>query len=232
MNRGSTQGRRAGNTSLLVVVLIGGFLALAAAGAFFYFSLVGTSGPGRGGGGVTLAAPPTSPDSFGAVAEFALTERSGETVTGETLSGAPYIVSFFFARCGGPCPKLLGNVARLQQRLPDESPVKLVSITVDPDHDTPEYLATYAQNFSADSERWLFLSGTEDAIFGLMRESFHLALEVLPDKDVVMGMQITHDTRLVVVDGAGQVRGYYDGESDEEIEQALERALHLADAEQ
>ena len=230
MIHGSTHGRRAGNTSLLVVVLVGGLLALTAAGALFYFTMSGTSGPGHGGGGVTLAAPPASPDSFGTVAEFALPERSGETVTGETLAGAPYIVSFFFARCGGPCPKLLGNVAKLQSRLPDGSPVKLVSITVDPKHDTPEYLATYAENFSADPERWLFLSGTEDAIFGLMRESFHLALEVLPDKDIVMGMQITHDTRLVVVDGAGQVRGYYDGESDEEIEQALERALYLAEA--
>ena len=226
----STHGRRAGNTSTLVVVLVAGFLALVAAGGLYYIAMRGSAGPGYGGGGVTLAAPPASPETFGSVAEFAFPERSGETVTGETLRGAPYIVSFFFARCAGPCPKLLGNVARLQERLPEGSPVKLVSITVDPKHDTPEYLATYANNFSADPEQWLFLSGTEDAIFGLMRQSFHLALEVLPDKDAVMGMEITHDTRLVVVDGEGQVRGYYDGESDTEIDKALERALYLAEA--
>lgn len=185
--------------------------------------------PGYGGGTLVLAAEPDSDLDFGVVAEFALTERSGETVTNETLAGQPYIASFFFTRCGGPCPALLGNVRRLQADLEESaSEVRLVSITVDPKNDTPEVLSTHAGNFTADPERWLFLTGSEDAIYGLMRESFHLALEVLPDKDSVMGLQITHDTRLIVVDGAGHVRGYYDGESQDEIAQALERARYLA----
>lgn len=185
--------------------------------------------PGFGGGTLVLAAEPESDLDFGAVAEFSLTERSGETVTGETLAGQPYIASFFFTRCSGPCPALLGNVRRLQAKLEEESSdVRLVSITVDPENDTPEVLATHANSFTADPKRWLFLTGTEDAIFGLMRNSFHMALEVLPDEDSVMGLKITHDTRLIVVDGAGHVRGYYDGKSQDEIEQALQRALYLA----
>ena len=185
--------------------------------------------PGYGGSTIVLAAEPESDLDFGVVAEFSLTERSGELVTGESLAGAPYIASFFFTRCSGPCPALLGNVRRLQAELDEEaSAVRLVSITVDPKNDTPEVLATHADNFTADPKRWLFLTGTEDAIFRLMRNSFHMALEVLPDKDSVMGLQITHDTRLIVVDGAGHVRGYYDGKSQDEIDQALARARYLA----
>ncbi len=185
--------------------------------------------PGYGGGTLVLAAEPASDLDLGAVSEFSLTERSGETVTNATLAGKPYIASFFFTRCSGPCPALLGHVRRLQQSIEEaDSAVRLVSITVDPKNDTEEVLRSHAQSFTADPERWLFLTGSEDAIFGLMRNSFHMALERLPDKDSVMGMQITHDTRLIVVDGDGHVRGYYDGKSAEEIEQALERAQFLA----
>ena len=72
------------------------------------------------------------------------------------------------------------------------------------------------------------MTGTEEEIYPLMRKSFHLALDRMPDKDDVVAMTITHDTRVVVVDGEGQVRGYYDGMAQDEIEMALDRARHLA----
>ena len=191
----------------------------------------GDSSPGHGGTvgeKIVLAAAPDADIEFGSVAAFDLIERSGEKVSNETLSGAPYIASFFFSKCAGPCPALLGNVRRMQEELGADSSVKLVSITVDPEHDTPEVLTTHAQSFTADPERWLFLTGTEEEIYPLMRKSFHLALDRMPDKDDVVAMTITHDTRVVVVDGAGKVRGYYDGMVQDEIEMALDRARHLA----
>lgn len=68
------------------------------------------------------------------------------------------------------------HMARLQDALTAEPDVRLVSITVDPEHDTPEVLAQYAQSFAARPQRWWFLTGDKAAIYRLVREGFHLGL--------------------------------------------------------
>jgi protein SCO1/2 len=180
-----------------------------------------------GSGGVQLAASAADPAAFGAVADFSLTERSGESVTREALIGRTWVVDFFFSRCPNPCPVLSGNMRRLQGLLADDD-VQLVSISVDPGHDTPEVLREYAETYGADADRWWFLTGAEQEIFSLMRESFALPVEKLPERDELAGLHITHASRLVTVDKEGRVRGYYDGETDEGVMGALRRARHLA----
>lgn len=174
----------------------------------------------------TLAAAPDSPETFGAVGEFSLTERSGRSVSDEDLTGEVWIVGFFFTRCAGPCPVLSTNMAGAQERLM-ESDVRLVSISVDPAFDRPEVLTDYAREYGAQEGRWWFLTGAEDVIYPLMRESFYLGVDSLPDEDVVAGLRITHATKLVVVDREGKIRGYYDGESQAGVDAAIARARWL-----
>lgn len=171
-------------------------------------------GPLSSGQG-TLALGPTDPTALGELPEFELVERSGRTITRADVVGAPALFAFFFTRCAGPCPALTGQMRRAQEEL-EGTRARLVSVSVDPGYDTPERLAAYAQSFTADPERWWFLTGEEDAIYSLMREGFALAVErgELPEHDDVMGMQVTHATRLVAIDAQGRIRGYYDGESD------------------
>lgn len=184
--------------------------------------------PGYGGsGGVGLAAPARHPIDFGPVGEFSFQERNGASVTRESLLGSPSIVGFMFTRCAGPCPKLTANMRRLQEEL-EGTPVRLVSISVDPEYDTPEVLRAYADSYTADPERWWFLTGDEQETYELIRGSFALSVDKLPDADVVAGLRVTHATRLVTVDAAGLVRGYYDGESDEGVSAAAKRARFLA----
>ena len=59
----------------------------------------------------------------------------------------------------------------------------IVSISVDPENDTPDVLRAYAESFEADPERWWFLTGEEDATYALMRESFAPSVEKLADDD-------------------------------------------------
>jgi cytochrome oxidase Cu insertion factor (SCO1/SenC/PrrC family) len=66
-------------------------------------------------------------------------------------------------------------MARLQQDVADDRDVRLVSISVDPEHDTPDVLRDYAQRFGAHPERWLFLTGDKAAIYRLAQEGFHLS---------------------------------------------------------
>src|SRR5262249_37844945 len=95
------------------------------------------------------------PDDFGSVGTFAFTERSGRTVTQDSLHGRVWVVGCFFTCCTDSCPQLSGSLARLQHELAGEPNVRLVSLTVDPDHDTPETLNRYAGTYNADADRWL-----------------------------------------------------------------------------
>src|SRR4051794_2877278 len=85
------------------------------------------------------AAPP---DDYGPVGAFSLTERDGRTVTRDDLLGQAWIASFVFTRCTGPCPQVSATMAQLQHDLAGQ-PVRLVTFTVDPEHDDPAELRRY-----------------------------------------------------------------------------------------
>ena len=181
----------------------------------------------QSGGGIELSARPTSPSVFGEVADFELIGLSGEAFTQSDLLGQPTLLSTFFTRCAGPCPRLTAQMRQAQEEL-EGVPARLVSISVDPGYDTPQILAEYARSFTADTERWSFLTGEEDAIYSLMRQSLSLGVDRLPEDDVQMGMQVTHATRFVVLDAEGRIRGYYDGETEKGRLDAVERVKSLA----
>jgi cytochrome oxidase Cu insertion factor (SCO1/SenC/PrrC family) len=69
------------------------------------------------------------------------------------------------------------RMAALQEAFAAEPAVRFLSISVDPEYDTPAILRAYAKKYGADAERWLFLTGDKGAISTLVRRGFHLALE-------------------------------------------------------
>lgn len=114
--------------------------------------------------------------NFGVVPEFALIERSGRDVTRSELLGRVWVVNFFYASCADTCPLQSAEMASLQRDVADAPDVRLVSISVDPEHDTPEMLRAYAQRYGAAPERWLFLTGDKAAIYRLAQHGFHLSV--------------------------------------------------------
>jgi cytochrome oxidase Cu insertion factor (SCO1/SenC/PrrC family) len=148
---------------------------------------------------------PPALDDHGPVGDFRLIERSGRTVAQDDLRGKIWVASFIFTRCTGPCPQVTGTMARLQGELAGKDGVLLVSFTVDPDRDNLEDLRAYADHFGADKDRWLFLTGPKDVIDPLSEKGFDLGLQ--------REGEITHSTRLTLVDRYGHKRGYFDGRS-------------------
>lgn len=112
---------------------------------------------------------------FGTVPEFSFVERNGRRVGLSDLRGKVWIANFIYTHCTETCPLQTAQMARLQADLGGGGDVRLVSITVDPEQDTPEVLAEYARGYGADSERWLFLTGEKAAIYRLAQEGFHLS---------------------------------------------------------
>jgi protein SCO1/2 len=144
---------------------------------------------------------------YGRVPNATLIERTGRKVSFGDLKGTIWVADFIFTRCGGTCQTMTSKMAELQKSLSRAGNVKLVSITVDPDFDTPDRLSTFADLYQADGERWMFLTGGEQQIQRLANDAFHLPMmEGTDPKEPII-----HSTRFVLVDGNGNIRGYYNG---------------------
>jgi protein SCO1 len=165
---------------------------------------------------------PEPPPVLGQVPEFTLVNRDGRTLRRADLAGSPWIADFVFTRCPASCPMMTARMARFDRELPRDSAARLVSFSVDPEHDTPEVLQRYAESFKAPA-RWLFLTGDSEQIYRLSQEGFKLGVDATP-KGIETAEPILHSTRFVLVDGAGRIRGYYDA-FDKEAMQALTRDL-------
>jgi protein SCO1/2/putative membrane protein len=143
------------------------------------------------------------------VGTFQLIERSGRTITESELSDRVWIASFIFTRCPLSCPRISSVMKSLQEKLRG-SQVLLVSLTVDPDHDTPPVLDTYARGFGADPDRWWFLTGSRSLIYKLIESKFKLSVMVNPAPDPAgKDEAIAHSDRLALVD-RGRVIGLFD----------------------
>ncbi|GAC1475783.1 MAG: hypothetical protein NVSMB9_28900 [Isosphaeraceae bacterium] len=131
---------------------------------------------------------------------FHLNERSGRPITDADLADRVWVASFIFTRCPLSCPRISTVMKGLQPRF-ERTPVKLVSITVDPDHDTPPVLADYARRFDADPERWWFLTGEKPVVLALITGRFKLGLQSNSAADQDAGAEaFAHSDRLALVD--------------------------------
>ena len=148
------------------------------------------------------------------VPPFALTERSGKTITNHDLAGKIWVADFVYTTCPGPCPIITAGMAKIQDAVAHDPQVQLVTFTVDPDTDTPAVLAAYADKFGADPNRWWFLTGPKQPLFDLIQNGFLQVVQDNSGQPPVEGQfKVTHSTHLALVDGDGNLRNFYDGDS-------------------
>ncbi|MBI3080708.1 MAG: SCO family protein [candidate division NC10 bacterium] len=167
--------------------------------------------------------------NFGTVPDFSLIERSGKRVTLADLRGKVWIANFIYTHCPDTCPLQSAQMAQLQQEIGAERDLRLVSISIDPERDTPKVLSEYAARFGADPQRWLFLTGEKKAIYRLAQEGFRLSV-VDPEEGVrswlfgvapvmahhgQVGKTFLHSSRFVLMDRQARIRGYYQFNEDE-----------------
>lgn len=179
-----------------------------------------------GSGSLQETANESSADDLGPVADFSLTERSGQTVRLADLHGKVWVASFLFTRCCTGCPRISADLLALQKNLPADAVI--VSFSVDPEYDTPEVLKAYADGLGADSKRWLFLTGKQEEIYRLIKDSFHVGVEQNQGKARKPGNEVTHSNRLVLVDRQGHIRGWdFDGTNPDDVPRLRKRIEEL-----
>lgn len=152
---------------------------------------------------------------FWQVPAFELIDQEGRIFNSAQMVGKVWVVDFFYTTCPGPCPALTSRLSEVHRAFEGENRMGFLSISSDPEKDQPPVLKKYAEKFNADS-RWLFLTGTTKAIFSLANQGFKLSLT----RTEGGAEPVTHSTRLVLVDAAGWVRGFYEGVGEEGNEAA------------
>lgn len=143
---------------------------------------------------------------YGKIRPFTLTDSSGKEFKLADLDEKVWVANFFFTTCSGICPIMGKNMANLYRSYKLEKDVRFVSISVNPDNDTPERLTEYAKRYDADTDQWHFITGPRERLQELAIGSFKLGSVEEP---------VFHSSSLVLVDRNNQIRGYYDGTSDE-----------------
>lgn len=144
------------------------------------------------------------------IADFSLTNQNGAAISLANLRGRVWIADIIFTRCPGPCLRMTRQMKELQDALPKDTQTKLVSLTTDADHDTPDILKIYAEHNGTDTNHWMFLTGTKKEINNLAVDSLKLsAVEKKPEERTTPEDLWVHSTIFVIVDKHAQLRGVF-----------------------
>jgi protein SCO1/2 len=155
----------------------------------------------------------TSPAVLGGLPAFTLTDQRGQPFGSRELQGKVWVADFIFTSCQGVCPLLSERMAEVGKRARHLGPdFHLVSISVDPERDTPARLAEYAARYGANPIAWSFLTGPEQAIQATVVEGFKIGAGKERSAGADGGAEfweIFHGENLVLVDRQLRIRGYF-----------------------
>lgn len=158
-----------------------------------------------------------------AVGPFKLAERSGKAVADTDLADRAWVASFIFTHCPLSCPRITSTLKGVQEKLAGTG-VQIASISVDPERDTPEVLARYADRFGADPARWWFLTGDLAEIDRLVRQFKLTRAKAAPEEVAAGAEEFTHSDRLMLVGPGNRVLGSYDSTDPAQVSELIEKA--------
>jgi protein SCO1/2 len=145
------------------------------------------------------------------VPSFELTNDDGSTFSSSELSGRVWIASFLYTTCTTICPTLASQLANIEQRTASHGDrVMLVSITVDPEADTPERMHAFASHFRHDPHRWRFLTGNPTTVRSTIQRGFLMPEPTRHETtSEPSGYDVLHGANVMLFDPSGGCRGLY-----------------------
>lgn len=155
---------------------------------------------------------------YSLVPDFSMTDTDGRAFHSSQLKGKVWVADFIYTNCPAACPLMSSKMKRFSGQV--HSDVRLVSISVDPEHDTPAALKTFAARYGAPTLQWTFITGSAETVHLLAWSTFHLG-------DVISKME--HSTKFALVDQRGVVRGYYSSFDADGMASLLRDANALSD---
>ena len=164
-----------------------------------------------------FAALPVYDQEGSEVFDFKMQNQESRWVSPGEWKNKVVVVNFFFTHCPTICPKMTNNLKTVSAVYKDDPQVQINSFSVDPERDTVATLKKYAERYNVDAGNWNLVTGDKIEIYRLARKSFSITAT---DGDGGPN-DFIHSDKLVLLDKAGQIRGYYDGTSETEVKQLI-----------
>jgi protein SCO1/2 len=155
--------------------------------------------------------------------QFSLVDEDGGKVTRDDLLGRVWIADFVFTTCADACPRMQMKMKSLQERLVPAAQggtIGLLSVSVDPERDTPVRLREYAKVYGQRKGQWRYLTGDQREIERTVVKGFHIAMAKVPSGNTdphLEAFDIMHGEKFVLVDRMGRIRGFYDADDQDAI---------------
>jgi protein SCO1/2 len=164
------------------------------------------------------AEPP--PPVLGSLPDFTLTHADGKPFSKKQLDGRAQLVNFIFTSCPDVCPLLTRQMKKIQAEVHSRGlPVSFVSISVDPETDTPEVMSRYIRQHEVETKDWVWLTGDSASVQKVIVEGFKVGLSQKdPNTDIY---DVTHSEHFVVIDAMGRIRAYERIANSQDIEKVL-----------
>lgn len=140
------------------------------------------------------------------VPSFNFTDQNGKTITNKDYEGKVYIVEFFFTTCPTICPRMSSNLVQIQEAFEAFNNFGVASFTINPEHDTPEILKDYADQYGMNNPHWHLMTGKEKEIYKLANEGFNLYTA----KDGELEGGFEHSGNFALIDKNGFIRSRKD----------------------
>ncbi len=165
------------------------------------------------------------------VPEFTMLGPDGQTRDQSVLEGHVTILTFFFTHCTSVCPAMHGVMYDIEEQLKG-TPIRFVSISVDPEHDTPARVSEYAKQWGVDADRWIYLIPDAETLDRIVRRELQFDLstnsEVLATSDGGEMQNIVHPSHLFLIGPDRQVLGTYEYRFEARVNAITDRARSLA----
>lgn len=155
------------------------------------------------------------------IGDFSFTTQNGQTFTQDSLDDHIYVADVFFTTCPGICPQLSNNLREVQRYLEEanDTIVKIVSFSVDPETDSVATLRAYADEYGIKDQRWYLLTGNKEQLYDVAHNDFFFSAT----EDSTEAIRFVHDETLRLIDKEGRIRGeFYNGTDEEQIKTLID----------
>lgn len=170
---------------------------------------------------------------IGSAPRFELTNQDNKKITDQDYLGKVYVLEFFFSTCPTICPKMNQNMLQLQEAFYNENDFGIVSITINPENDTPQVLKEHAMHLGVKHPNWNMLTGDKTYIYDLANKGF----KIYADESNKAQGGFEHSGLFALIDKKGNIRCrkddfgnpilYYDGLDQESIKALKEDIAKL-----
>lgn len=157
------------------------------------------------------------------IPDFSYLNQDSQWVQMTDLEGKVLVADFFFTSCPTICPVMKTQMLRVYKQFEQEDRLRLVSFSIDPEHDTVALLKAFAERLGVQAPRWHMLTGDRDSIYSLGQGSFMVTAKADPSEPG----GIVHSGAFILIDPQRRIRGYYDGTLPKEVDRLMDDIKRL-----